>query len=118
MTAFPAPPAIWERLARAGLRTLAIDPYESRPPRDWKGRTSAAGAFATASCCRAGRCRARRGALLAKRHGAGPHATEIFGRPTVRELLALRAKLVAAPARVATAAVELLRARAPTTSPG
>ena len=32
MTAFPAPPAIWERLARAGLRTLAIDPYESRPP--------------------------------------------------------------------------------------
>ena len=37
MTAFAAPPAIWERLARARLRTLAIDPYESRPPRDWRG---------------------------------------------------------------------------------
>ena len=28
MTAFPAPPAIWERLARAGQRTLAIDPVQ------------------------------------------------------------------------------------------
>ena len=27
-----APPPVWERLAESGLRTLAIDPYESRPP--------------------------------------------------------------------------------------
>jgi predicted AlkP superfamily phosphohydrolase/phosphomutase len=47
-------------------------------------------------------------AALARRHGRGPHATEIFGRPTARELLALRDKLVAAPGRVATAAVDLL----------
>ena len=57
MTAFPGPPAVWERLARAGLRTLAIDPYESRPPREWNGTLSAAGASPIARCCRAGRGR-------------------------------------------------------------
>jgi predicted AlkP superfamily phosphohydrolase/phosphomutase len=39
---------------------------------------------------------------------AGPQATEIFGRPHARELLALRRKLVAAPGRVADAALGLL----------
>ena len=29
---FPAPPPIWERLGPHGTRTLAVDPYESRPP--------------------------------------------------------------------------------------
>ena len=28
----PGPPPIWERLGRTGTRTLAVDPYESRPP--------------------------------------------------------------------------------------
>ena len=32
-----APPPVWERLAESGLRTLAIDPYESRPPRRAEG---------------------------------------------------------------------------------
>ncbi|MFP5364044.1 MAG: alkaline phosphatase family protein [Thermoleophilia bacterium] len=108
MTAFPAPPAIWERLARAGLRTLAIDPYESRPPRDWKGTYVCGWGFRDRVVLPRWSLPARAGAELAKRHGSGPHATEIFGRPTVRELLALREKLVAAPARVATAAIELL----------
>ena len=30
---FEAPELVWERLARAGKRTLAIDPYEGFPPR-------------------------------------------------------------------------------------
>ena len=32
MSAFEAPPPVWERLGRHGTRTLAVDPYESRPP--------------------------------------------------------------------------------------
>ncbi len=48
------------------------------------------------------------GRELASRHGRGPQATEIFGRPTAPQLLGLREKLVAAPARVADAAVDLL----------
>jgi len=107
-TAFPAPPAIWERLARAGRRTLAIDPYESRPPRDWLGTYVCGWQFADRVVLPRWSLPRDAGRGLARRHGAGPHATEIFGRPSVRELLALRDKLVAAPGRVADAATELL----------
>jgi predicted AlkP superfamily phosphohydrolase/phosphomutase len=108
MTAFPAPAAIWERLARAGLRTLAIDPYESRPPRDWKGTYVCGWQFADRVVLPRWSLPRAAAKNLARRHGRGPHATEIFGRPNVRDLLALRAKLVAAPGRVADAAGELL----------
>ena len=108
MTAFCAPPAIWERLARAGRRTLAIDPYESRPPRDCNGTYVCGWGFRDRVVLPRWSLPRKAGAQLARRHGGGPHATEIFGRPSVRELLALREKLVAAPARVATAAAELL----------
>jgi len=113
MTAFPAPPAVWERLSRAGLRTLAIDPYESRPPRHWKGTYVCGWGFRDRVVLPRWSLPRPAGPRLAKRHGGGPHATEIFGRPTVRELLALRAKLIAAPERVATAAIELLRGDEP-----
>ena len=109
MTAFPAPPAIWERLARAGLRTLAIDPYESRPPRDWLGTYVCGWGFRDRVVLPRWSRPAAAGVQLEGVHGEAPHATEIFGRPTARELLALRTKLVAAPGRVAAAAVELLR---------
>lgn len=108
MTAFPAPPAIWERLARAGRRTLAIDPYESRPPRDWLGTYVCGWQFVDRVVLPRWSLPPSAAGALAGRHGRGPHATEIFGRPRVNELLALRSKLVAAPARVATAATELL----------
>jgi predicted AlkP superfamily phosphohydrolase/phosphomutase len=108
MTAFAAPPAIWERLARAGLRTLAIDPYESRPPQDWEGTYVCGWQFTDRVVLPRWSLPRSAAGALARRHGRGPHATEIFGRPTVRELLALREKLVAAPARVATAAADQL----------
>lgn len=108
MTAFPAPPAIWERLARAGRRTLAIDPYESRPPRDWQGTYVCGWQFVDRVVLPRWSLPRGAAATLARRHGRGPHATEVFGRPTAGELLALRAKLVAAPARVAAAAADLL----------
>ena len=108
MTAFPAPPAIWERLARAGQRTLAVDPYESRPPRDWRGTYVCGWQFADRVVLPRWSLPRGIGRELASRHGRGPQATEIFGRPTAPQLLALREKLVAAPARVADAAVDLL----------
>jgi hypothetical protein len=92
MTAFPAPPAIWERLARADLRTLAIDPYESRPPRDWRGTYVCGWGFRDRVVLPRWSLPAAAGAQLEGVHGGGPHATEIFGRPTARELLALRTK--------------------------
>lgn len=109
MTAFPAPPAIWEHLARAGLRTLAIDPYESRPPRDWRGTYVCGWQFQDRVVLPRWSLPSRAGRELAARHGGrGANATEIFGRPRVGELLALRETLIAAPGRVADAAVDLL----------
>ena len=34
---FPAPPAVWERLAAEGRTTLAVDPYECHAPRAAEG---------------------------------------------------------------------------------
>ncbi len=107
-TAFDAAPAVWERLAAAGLRTLAIDPYESRPPQRANGVFVCGWGFADRVVLPRWSRPERAGRDYARRWGRGPQATEIFGRPRARDLLALRKKLVAAPRRIATLAEELL----------
>lgn len=106
-TSLDAPETIWERLARSGRRSLVLDPYESRPPRRPSGDLACGVGFRDrvvlprwASSREVGRIAPR-----------GPQATEIFGRPTARELVRLRDRLVAAPGRVAQSAVDLLGAR-------
>jgi predicted AlkP superfamily phosphohydrolase/phosphomutase len=106
-TAFEAPPAVWERLATAGARTLAIDPYESRPPANANGVFVCGWGFADRVVLPRWSRPERLGRELARRHGRGPGATEIFGRPRPRDLLRLREKLVAAPGRIAALAEEL-----------
>jgi predicted AlkP superfamily phosphohydrolase/phosphomutase len=105
---FEAPPAVWERLAERGLRTLAVDPYESRPPRRAEGAFVCGWAFKDRVVLPRWSRPRRTGARLALRHGRGPWATEVFGRPTPRDLVRLRDRLVAAPGRVADAAGDLL----------
>jgi predicted AlkP superfamily phosphohydrolase/phosphomutase len=108
-TAFDAPPAVWEHLAAQGLRTLAIDPYESRPPTTAEGIFVCGWGFADRVVLPRWSRPERAGRELARRFGRGPGATEIFGRPRPRELVRLREKLVAAPGRIAALAEELLR---------
>ena len=93
----------------AGLRTLAIDPYESRPPERANGTFVCGWGFEDRVVLPRWSRPSAAGRELERRFGRGPGATEIFGRPRVRDLLALREKLVAAPARIATLAEELLR---------
>jgi predicted AlkP superfamily phosphohydrolase/phosphomutase len=103
-TALDAPPAIWERLAAGGLSTLALDPYESRPPRVWRGKLACGVGFRD-------RVVLPRWTLphnAGRTAPAGPQATEIFGRPSASELMRLREKLLAAPGRVADAALRML----------
>lgn len=107
-TAFEAPVAVWERLAHAGLRTLVIDPYETRAPREAAGVLICGWGFADRVVLPRWSYPPRSGRAFAKRYGRGPDATEVFGRPSVPDLLALRQKLVAAPARIAKLAEELL----------
>ena len=107
-TAFEAPPAVWERLARSGLRTLAIDPYESRPPQHAHGTFVCGWGFTDRVVLPRWSRPPDAGKRFERRYGRGPQATEIFGRPRARDLLALREKLRAAPGRIATLAEELL----------
>ena len=107
--AFAAPRPIWERLAEQGLRTLAIDPYEARPPRDAEGVLICGWGFTDRVVLPRWSYPRTVGREYARRLGRGPEATEVFGRPRARDLLALREKLLAAPGRVAALAEELLR---------
>jgi predicted AlkP superfamily phosphohydrolase/phosphomutase len=108
-TAFEAPPPVWERLAAAGLRTLAVDPYESRPPQRVEGAFVCGVGFADRVVMpRWARPRSA-GREIRRLLGRGPEATEVFGRPRPAQLLTLRERLIAAPGRVADAALHLLR---------
>lgn len=107
-TAFEAPPPVWERLAGTGLRTLAIDPYESRPPQRADGVLVCGWGFSDRVVLPRWSRPRLTGARLAARHGRGPGATEVFGAPRARDLLRLRERLLAAPARIAALAREQL----------
>jgi predicted AlkP superfamily phosphohydrolase/phosphomutase len=103
-----APPAVWERLARAGKRTLAIDPYECRPPERIEGTIVSGWGFEERTVLPAwSRPEVARRAL-ARELGKPPRATEVFGRPRSAQLISLRRRLLDAPGRVADAAVHML----------
>jgi predicted AlkP superfamily phosphohydrolase/phosphomutase len=107
-TAFPAPPAVWERLADAGLRTLAIDPYESRPPEHANGVFVCGWGFTDRVVLPRWSFPPGEGRRWRRRFGGGPQATEIFGTPRVADLQRLRERLLAAPGRIARLARKLL----------
>jgi predicted AlkP superfamily phosphohydrolase/phosphomutase len=105
---FSAPPALWERMAAAGRRSLVVDPYEARLPERTEGVYLSGWQFAnrfvlpTRTDPRAVRRR------LVRRIGRPPLVEEVFGRPTLSGLRTLRRQLLAAPGRAAKAVVELL----------
>jgi predicted AlkP superfamily phosphohydrolase/phosphomutase len=109
MDAFPAPAPVWERLGRQGTRTLAIDPYESRPPAEAPPGTLVCGwqlhdrvvLKEWASPPGAHRD-------LERLFGPPLPVDEVFGQHTVAEMLGLRRRLLGAPSRVADAATLLL----------
>ena len=106
---FDAPETTWERLARAGRRSLAFDPYEGHLPRQRAGVVASGVQFHNylglerwASPREAGRTIDR---LIGRRR---PYVEEVFGRPHVPSLLQLRRRLSGAPGRLADAALGLL----------
>jgi predicted AlkP superfamily phosphohydrolase/phosphomutase len=105
---FDAPPAVWERLARAGRRTLAIDPYECRAPERYEGTLVSGWGFEERTVLPAWSRPLIARRALARDFGRPRRATEVFGRPRAGQLIALRRRLLEAPGRVADAAVHLL----------
>ena len=105
----PAPLPVWERLGRAGTRTLAVDPYESRAPSEPPPGALVCGwqlhdRVVLQQWSAPGDTHAR----LERVFGPPQPVDEVFGRHSVREMLGLRRRLLGAPGRVADAATLLL----------
>lgn len=106
---FHAPAPVWEQLGRTGTRTLAVDPYESRPPAEPAPGTQVCGwqlhdRVVLQQWSNPGDAHRR----LERLFGAPAPVDEVFGRHSVGEMLGLRRRLLAAPGRVADAAELLL----------
>jgi len=111
-SAFPAPPAVWERLDGGRERILVVDPYESRLPsaEQLQGLLISGWGFRERVVLPRWSCPHAAGRRLERRYGRTPGATEVFGERHPKELSRLREALLAAPARTAALARERLAA--------
>lgn len=99
---FPAPPAVWERISKSGVRSLLIDPYEAREPEHLDGLAIAGWQFRNRvvlpGWSRPHRSRRR----FERTFGRSPALDEVFGTPSLKSFRRMRRDLLAAPERVAT----------------
>jgi predicted AlkP superfamily phosphohydrolase/phosphomutase len=105
----PAPEAGWERLERAGRRSLIIDPYEMRPPRTMRGIFLTGWQFKNRVVLRTRSIPNQIHRSLAQEFGDPPVGEEVYGRPAAPELLRLRKSLLAGPSRGADVIEKLLQ---------
>lgn len=110
MAHFDAPPPVWEGLGRDhGCRTLAVDPYESRPPtEDPPGALVCGWQLHDRVVLREWSAPGDTHARLERLFGAPEPVDEVFGVHTAKEMLGLRRRLLGAPGRVADAGLHLL----------
>jgi predicted AlkP superfamily phosphohydrolase/phosphomutase len=104
----PAPPSLFQRLDRAGVRTVVLDPPECRPEVLRNGVMVSGWQFHSRILLH--RWSTPTGELrnLAARFGAPERADEVFGRPTPRVLLEMLRVLRKAPERLLQAAEHYL----------
>jgi predicted AlkP superfamily phosphohydrolase/phosphomutase len=110
-TAFDAPPPVWEQLAERGmgLHTLALDPYESRPPRTAPAGTVVSGwQFTNRVVLQPWSSPPEARDRLKRLFGPPAAVEDVFGRSSTRDLLRWRRDLLAASGRAADAATLLL----------
>jgi len=108
MYEFPAPPAVWDRLTAAERRSLVVDPILAWWPRRIAGAFLSGWQFEDRMVCRAvARPRGLR-RRLGRRFGRPPRLDDVYGARDRASLFAWRDGLVAAPGRVADAALSLL----------
>jgi predicted AlkP superfamily phosphohydrolase/phosphomutase len=105
---FAPPETIWERLGRAGHRSLVVDPYDSAPARAFNGIVLSGWQFTN-------RVSLPRWGLpqdvlpdLYRRFGKPQPADEVFGTPSAEALLRQREKLLAGTERLADGVLHLL----------
>jgi predicted AlkP superfamily phosphohydrolase/phosphomutase len=105
---FPTPPAIWERVSRAGGRVLLIDPYEARVPDQLNGVAIAGWQFRNRIVLPGWSRPPQARRQFERSFGRSPAVEEVFGRPSLTTLRRMRRNLLAAPRRVADLTREVL----------
>ena len=106
---FPAREAVWERLSRAGRRSLVIDAYEARPSGQTVGICVGGWQFTNRVSLRSWSSPRSALAELSRRFGRPQSADEVFGQLTITWLLQQRKRLLAGPGRVADATLHFLK---------
>jgi predicted AlkP superfamily phosphohydrolase/phosphomutase len=109
MDDLPVPESVWERIGRAGRRSLIIDPYEIRPPENIRGLFLSGWQFKNRVVLRS--CSLPTSVLrsLEREFGRPPVGEEVYGAPSTPELLRLRHGLLGAPDRLADITTTLLK---------
>jgi len=105
----PAPEAVWERIGRAGRRSLVIDPYEMRAPETMQGLFLTGWQFKNRVVLRTRSVPGSMQRELERELGRPPLGEEVYGRPETPSLLRLKNSLVAAPRRGADVMETILK---------
>lgn len=109
MDDLPIPETLWERVGRAGFRSLVIDPYEVRPPRHIDGLFLSGWQFRNRIVLRSRSLPSSMLRSLERECGRSPVGEEVYGPPSAHELLRLRRSLLDAPERLASITTRLLK---------
>ncbi|HAL25610.1 MAG TPA: hypothetical protein DCP25_02570 [Chloroflexi bacterium] len=108
INALPKPETVWERLSRAGRRSLVVDPFVSWAPRTMNGIFLSGWQYRNRMILQEHAEPGDAAKELRRRFGRPPLLEETLGRPSVAHVLALADRLAAAPQRAADAVVDLL----------
>ena len=104
-----APETVWERIGRAGRRSLVIDPYEIRAPETMQGIFLTGWQFKNRVVLRTQSIPRSLQRMIEHELGRAPVGEEVYGRPETPPLLRLRKSLLAAPHRGAEVIERLLK---------
>ena len=109
----PMPETIFQRVDRSAKRIVVLDPPESHPVRLQHGFAASGVQFRSRVLLHTWTSDQPRWANMMNRLGASHRADEVFGEPSVAELRRLRTALLTAPARLAKAALKILKQEPP-----
>jgi len=105
---YPAPEPLWDRVGRAGRRSLVIDPYEGRRAKAVQGKAVCGWQFRHKVTLRRWSIPRGLDRQLQRRFGRPALVEEVYGRPSASYLCKMRNRLVEAPRRAAEISGALL----------